>query len=127
MNKSIEQSYLGSLLIALYHTDNITRGDVYGYWKKFHNDDEHTLQEIVDYIEKDKKTKMDFSNICLVYHIDGEYVPLFTDWKNYNNKKVILPINPEKGYEGVLDHLNEDGYKNKVKVRFFSKDEIIGD
>ena len=116
INQTIEKTYLGSLLLALYRSDNITKCNIEKYWKKF-NKDEHTLQEIVDYIEKDKKTKMDFSNICLVHHIYGEYAPLFTGWVNYNNEKIILPINLEKGYEGILEHLDEDG----VEVRFFKR------
>lgn len=116
MDRFIEQSYLGSLLIALYHTGNITRGNINKYWKKF-NKDEHTLQEIVDYIEKDKKTKIDFSNICLVHHRYGKYAPMFTGWVEYKGQKVILPINPKKGYEGILKHLDED----EVEVRFFTK------
>lgn len=116
INQTIEKTYLGSLLLALYHTGNITKGNINKYWKKFHKD-EHTLQEIVDYIEKDKKTKMDFSNICLVHHIYGKYAPMFTGWIEYENRKVILPINYDNGYEGILEHLDEE----EVEVRFFTK------
>lgn len=113
--KVLENTFLGSLLIFLYRTDNITKGNIEKYWKRLHKN-EHSLQDIVDYIEKDKKTKLDLSKLVLVSHSDGKYAPLFTGYVVCNNEKYILPIADYK-YSGILEHLFEDG----VIVHFFDK------
>ena len=109
------KSFLGSLLTSLYYTNNITKGNINKYWKKLHKE-EHTLQEIIDYIETDKKTKIDLSNLVLVSHKDGKYAPIFAGSINYLGKNLVLPPNPD-GYEGILEHLDEDG----VEIHTFSK------
>ena len=48
------KSFLGSLLLSLYYTGNITKGNINKYSKNL-GKEEHTLQEIIDYIEADKK------------------------------------------------------------------------
>lgn len=111
----LAKSFLGSLLIAFYRTDNITKGNIEKYWKKLHKS-EHTLQEIVDFIEQDKKTELDLSKICLVSHKDGKYAPLFTGFVVFNGEKYVLPIENYK-YTGILEHLYEDG----VLVHFFDR------
>lgn len=111
----LENCFLGSLLIALYRTDNITAGNINKYWKKLHKD-EHDLQEIVDFIEKDKKVKLDLSRICLVSHADGKYSPLFTGYVEHNGEKFILPIRDYK-YSGILEHMYEEG----VMIHVFDK------
>ena len=78
--------------------------------------EEHTLQEIIDYIETDKKTKIDLSNLVLVSHKDGKYAPIFAGSINYLGQNLVLPPNPD-GYEGILEHLDEDG----VEIHTFSK------
>lgn len=115
MDRFIEHSFLGSLLLALYRTDNINKWNLMKYWKKLPNG-KHTLQEIVDYIEADKKTKLDLSKICLVSHKDGKYAPLFTGYVVFNGEKIVLPINGYS-YEDILGHLGEEG----VMVYFFSR------
>ena len=109
------KSFLGSLLTSLYYTNNITKGNINKYWKKLHKE-EHTLQEIIDYIETDKKTKIDLSNLVLVSHKDGKYAPIFAGSINYLGQNLVLPSNPD-GYEGILEHLDEDG----VEIHTFSK------
>lgn len=109
------KSFLGSLLTSLYYTNNITKGNINKYWKKLHKE-EHTLQEIIDYIETDKKTKIDLSNLVLVSHKDGKYAPIFAGSINYLGQNLVLPPNPD-GYEGILVHLDEDG----VEIHTFSK------
>ena len=109
------KSFLGSLLTSLYYTNNITKGNINKYWKKLHKE-EHTLQEIIDYIETDKKTKIDLSNLVLVSHKDGKYAPIFAGSINYLWQNLVLPPNPD-GYEGILEHLDEDG----VEIHTFSK------
>ena len=111
----LAKSFLGSLLIALYRTDNITKGNIEKYWKKLHKT-EHTLQEIVDYIEQDKNTKLDLSKICLVSHEAGLYAPLFTGFVMFNGDKYVLPIENYK-YTGILEHLYEEG----VMVHIFGR------
>ena len=111
----LEKTFLGSLLLALYRTDNITKGNMEKYWHKLHKK-EHTLQEIIDFIEADKKTKLDLSKICLVSHKDGKYAPLFTGYVVFNGEKIVLPINGYS-YEDILGHLGEEG----VMVYFFSR------
>ena len=109
------KSFLGSLLTSLYYTNNITKGNINKYWKKLHKE-EHTLQEIIDYIETDKKTKIDLSNLVLVSYKDGKYAPIFAGSINYLGQNLVLPPNPD-GYEGILEHLDEDG----VEIHTFSK------
>lgn len=109
------KSFLGSLLLSLYYTDNITKGNIEKYNKKL-GKEEHTLQEIIDYIEADKKTKLDLSSLVLVSHKDGKYAPMFTGSINYLGDNLVLPPNPD-GYEGILEHLDEDG----VEVHFFKR------
>ena len=109
------KSFLRSLLTSLYYTNNITKGNINKYWKKLHKE-EHTLQEIIDYIETDKKTKIDLSNLVLVSHKDGKYAPIFAGSINYLGQNLVLPPNPD-GYEGILEHLDEDG----VEIHTFSK------
>lgn len=113
--KVLGKSFLGSLLTSLYYTNNITKGNINKYWKKLHKE-EHTLQEIIDYIETDKKTKIDLSNLVLVSHKDGKYAPIFAGSINYLGQNLVLPPNPD-GYEGILEHLDEDG----VEIHTFSK------
>lgn len=113
--KVLENTFLGSLLLFLYRTKNITKGNIEKYWKRLHKN-EHSLQDIVDYIEKDKKTKLDLSKLVLVSHRDGKYAPLFTGYVVHNDEKYILPIADYK-YSGILEHLFEDG----VIVHFFDK------
>lgn len=118
MNKDfIESSFLGSLLLALYHNDQITLGNVEKYWRRLYKK-EHTLNEIVKYIEKDKKTKLDLSRLCLVSHCEGKYSPLFTSFVEHNSEKYILPINPKKGYEGILKYLYSPG----IEIHTFVKE-----
>lgn len=109
------KSFLGSLLLSLYYTGNITKGNIEKYNKKL-GKEEHTLQEIIDYIEADKKTKIDLSNLVLVSHKDGKYAPMFAGCINYLGDNLVLPPNPD-GYEGILEHLDEDG----VEVHFFKR------
>ena len=78
--------------------------------------EEHTLEEIVDFIENDKKTKLDLSNLCLVSHKEGKYAPLFTAYVKHNDDKYILPISDYK-YSGILEHLFEED----VMVHYFNK------
>lgn len=111
----LESTFLGSLLLFLYRTNNITKGNVEKYWKKLHKT-ENTLEEIVDFIEKDKKTKLDLSQLVLVSHKDGLYSPIFTGCVKLQNEKYILPVTEYK-YTGVLEHLYEEG----VVVHFFEK------
>lgn len=113
----LAKTFLGSLLLALYRTDNITEGNIMKYWKKLHKT-QHTLQDIVDFIEKDKYTELDLSKICLVSHKEGLYSPLFTGYVIYNDEKYILPIENYK-YTGILEHLyeNEEG----VLIHYFAK------
>lgn len=113
----LEKTFLGSLLLFLYRTDNITRGNIEKYWKKLHKD-EHTLQEIIDYIENDKKTKLDLSNLALVSHKLGAYAPLFTVYVVYNGEKIVFPVNGYS-YEDILEHLGEEG----ILVHFFERNE----
>lgn len=109
------KSFLGSLLLSLYYTDNINKWNLMKYWKRFYKE-EHTLQEIIDYIEADKKTKIDLSNLVLVSHKDGKYAPIFAGCINYLGQNLVLPPNPD-GYEGILEHLDEDG----VEIHTFTK------
>lgn len=109
------KSFLGSLLLSLYYTGNITKGNIEKYNKKL-GKEEHTLQEIIDYIEADKKTKIDLSNLVLVSHKDGKYAPMFSGCINYLGQNLVLPPNPD-GYEGILEHLDEDG----VEIHTFIK------
>ena len=109
------KSFLGSLLLSLYYTGNITKGNIEKYSKKL-GKEEHTLQEIIDYIETDKKTKIDLSSLVLVSHKDGKYAPMFAGSINYLGDNLVLPPNPD-GYEGILEHLDEDG----VEVHFFKR------
>ena len=109
------KSFLGSLLLSLYYTGNITKGNINKYSKKL-GKEEHTLQEIIDYIEADKKTKIDLSSLVLVSHKDGKYAPIFAGCINYLGDNLVLPPNPD-GYEGILEHLDEDG----VEVHFFKR------
>ena len=111
----LESTFLGSLLLFLYRSDNITQGNINKYWKKLHKE-EHTLQEIVDYIEKDKGVELDLSNLVLVSHKDGKYAPLFTGYVKNNNEKYILPISDYQ-YSGILEHLYEEG----VTIHFFDQ------
>lgn len=111
----MENSFLESLLLFLYRSGNITKGNINKYWKKLHKQ-KHTLQEIVDYIEEDKKIKLDLSKLVLVSHEEGKYAPLFTGYVVHNDEKYILPISDYK-YTGILEHLFEDG----VIVSFFDK------
>ena len=67
------KSFLGSLLLSLYYTGNITKGNIEKYNKKL-GKEEHTLQEIIDYIENDKHTKLDLSSLVLVSHKDGKVI-----------------------------------------------------
>ena len=113
--KILGKSFLGSLLLSLYYTDNITKGNVEKYNKKL-GKEEHTLQEIIDYIEADKKTKIDLSSLVLVSHKDGKYAPMFAGCINYLGDNLVLPPNPD-GYEGILEHLDEDG----VEIHTFTK------
>ena len=113
--KILGKSFLGSLLLSLYYTGNITKGNIEKYNKKL-GKEEHTLQEIIDYIENDKKTKIDLSSLVLVSHKDGKYAPMFAGSINYLGQNLVLPPNPD-GYEGILEHLDEDG----VEVHTFSK------
>lgn len=114
----LEKTFLGSLLLALFRTDQITRGNIEKYYKKLHKE-EHSLQDIIDYIEQDKKIKLDLSNLVLVSHKLGLYAPLFTGYVVYKGEKLVLPINGYS-YEGILEHLGEDG----VLVHFFERNEI---
>ena len=109
------KSFLGSLLLSLYYTNNINKWNLMKYNKKL-GKEEHTLQEIIDYIEADKKTKIDLSSLVLVSHKDGKYAPMFAGCINYLGDNLVLPPNPD-GYEGILEHLDEDG----VEVHFFTK------
>lgn len=109
------KSFLGSLLLSLYYTDNITKGNINKYSKKL-GKEEHTLQEIIDYIEADKKTKIDLSSLVLVSHKDGKYAPIFAGYINYLGQNLVIPPVPY-GYEGILEHLDEDG----VEVHFFKR------
>lgn len=111
----LENTFLGSLLLFLYRSGNITEGNINKYWKKLHKE-EHSLQDIIDYIENDKHTKLDLSNLVLVSHKDGKYSPLFTGCVTHNDEKYILPIADYK-YSGILEHLYEEG----VLVHFFDK------
>lgn len=111
----LEKTFLGSLLIFLYRTDNITLGNINKYWKKLHKE-EHSLQDIVDFIENDKQTKLDLSRLVLVSHKDGKYAPLFTGYVVHNDEKYILPIADYK-YSGILEHLYEEG----VIVHYFGQ------
>ena len=113
--KVFGKSFLGSLLLSLYYTGNITKGNIEKYNKKL-GKEEHTLQEIIDYIEADKKTKIDISSLVLVSHKDGKYAPMFAGSINYLGENLVLPPNPD-GYEGILEHLDEDG----VEVHFFKR------
>lgn len=113
--KVFGKSFLGSLLLSLYYTGNITKGNINKYSKKL-GKEEHTLQEIIDYIENDKHTKLDLSNLVLVSHKDGKYAPMFAGSINYLGDNLVLPPNPD-GYEGILEHLDEDG----VEVHFFKR------
>lgn len=113
----LEKTFLGSLLLFLYRSDNITEGNINKYWKKLHKK-EHSLQDIVDFIENDKHTKLDLSKLCLVSHKLGVYAPLFTGYIIYNKENVVLPINGHS-YEGILEHLGED----EVLVHFFKRNE----
>ena len=111
------KSFLGSLLLSLYYTGEITKGNIEKYNKKL-GKEEHTLQEIIDYIENDKHTKLDLSNLVLVSHKDGKYAPMFAGCINYLGENLVLPPNPD-GYEGILEHLEEDG----IEVHFFKRGE----
>lgn len=111
----LESTFLGSLLLFLYRTNNITEGNISKYWKKLHKK-KSTLQEIVDFIEADKKTELDLSQLVLVSQKDGKYSPLFTGCVKLQNEKYILPIADFK-YSGILEHLYEEG----VTVHFFEK------
>lgn len=113
--KVFGKSFLGSLLLSLYYTGNITKGNIEKYNKKL-GKEEHTLQEIIDYIEADKKTKLDLSSLVLVSHKDGKYAPMFAGCINYLGDNLVLPPNPD-GYKGILEHLDEDG----VEVHFFKR------
>lgn len=113
--KVLGKSFLGSLLLSLYYTGNINKWNLMKYWKKFYKE-EHTLQEIIDYIEADKKTKIDLSSLVLVSHKDGKYAPMFAGSINYLGQNLVLPPNPD-GYEGILEHLDEDG----VEIHTFTK------
>ena len=105
--KVLGKSFLGSLLLSLYYIGEITKGNIEKYNKKL-GKEEHTLQEIIDYIEADKKTKIDLSSLVLVSHKDGKYAPMFAGCINYLGDNLVLPPNPD-GYEGILEHLDEDG------------------
>ena len=109
------KSFLGSLLLSLYYIGEITKGNVEKYNKKL-GKKEHTLQEIIDYIENDKHTKLDLSNLVLVSHKDGKYAPMFAGCINYLGDNLVLPPNPD-GYEGILEHLDEE----EVEVHFFKR------
>lgn len=111
----LEKTFLGSLLLFFYRTDQITYGNCSKYWKKLHKK-EHSLQDIVDFIENDKHTKLDLSKLVLVSHKDGKYAPLFTGFVMHDNEKYILPIADYK-YSGILEHLYEDG----VIVHYFDQ------
>lgn len=111
----LESTFLGSLLLFLYRTNNITKGNIEKYWKKLHKK-EHSLQEIVDFIEADKKTELDLSQLVLVSHKNGLYAPLFTGYVKHNEDKYILPIADYK-YSGILEHL----YEEDVMVHVFEK------
>lgn len=111
----LEKTFLGSLLLFLYRSNNITEGNISKYWKKLHKE-EHSLQDIVDFIENDKHTKLDLSKLVLVSHKDGKYAPLFTGYVAHNDERYILPISDYK-YSGILEHLFEEG----VIVHFFDK------
>lgn len=113
----LENTFLGSLLLFLYRSNNITEGNINKYWKKLHKE-EHTLQEIIDFIEADKKIKLDLSSLCLVSHKEGKYAPLFTGYVECNGEKYILPIADYK-YTGILEHLYEEG----VTVHTFDKNQ----
>ena len=113
--KILGKSFLESLLLSLYYTGNITKGNIEKYSKKL-GEEEHTLQEIIDYIEADKKTKIDLSSLVLVSHKDGKYAPMFIGCINYLGDNLVLPPNPY-GYEGILEHLDEDG----VEIHTFTK------
>lgn len=118
MNKDfIPYTFLGSLLWVLFYTDNITKGNVEKYYKKLYKS-KHSLEEIVDYIEKDKKTKIDLSRVCLVSSKSGKLAPVFTSFVEHNGDKYLLPINPEKGYEGILSHI----YDEDIEIRTFVKE-----
>ena len=109
------KSFLGSLLLSLYYIGEITKGNIEKYNKKL-GKKEHTLQEIIDYIENDKHTKLDLSNLVLVSHKDGKYAPMFAGCINYLGDNLVLPPNPD-GYEGILEHLDEE----EVEVHFFKR------
>ena len=113
--KILGKSFLESLLLSLYYTGNITKDNINKYSKKL-GKEEHTLQEIIDYIEADKKTKIDLSSLVLVSHKDGKYAPIFAGCINYLGDNLVLPPNPD-GYEGILEHLDEDG----VEIHTFTK------
>ena len=113
--KVLGKSFLGSLLLSLYYTGNITKSNIEKYNNKLEKE-EHTLQEIIDYIENDKHTKLDLSSLVLVSHKDGKYAPMFTGCINYLGDNLVLPPNPY-GYEGILEHLDEDG----VEIHTFTK------
>lgn len=111
----LEKTFLGSLLLFLYRSDNITKGNINKYWKKLHKE-EHSLQDIIDFIENDKHTKLDLSRLVLISHKDGKYAPLFTGYVVHNDEKYILPIADYK-YSGILEHLYEEG----VIVHYFDQ------
>lgn len=111
----LEKTFLGSLLLFLYRSDNITKGNINKYWKKLHKE-EHSLQDIIDFIENDKHTKLDLSKLALISHKDGKYAPLFTAYVEYEGEKIIFPINGYS-YEGVLEHLGE----SDILVHFFGR------
>lgn len=111
----LESTFLGSLLLFFYRTDQITYGNCSKYYKKL-SKKKSTLQEIVDFIEQDKKKELDLSRLVLVSHKDGKYAPLFTGFVMHDNEKYILPI-AEYKYSGILEHLYEDG----VIVHYFDQ------
>ena len=113
--KILGKSFFFFFLGSLYYTGNTTKGSINAYTKKL-GKEEHTLQEIIDYIEADKKTKIDLSNLVLVSHKDGKYAPIFAGCINYLGDNLVLPPNPD-GYEGILEHLDEDG----VEIHTFTK------
>ena len=119
-----KKSFLGSLLVSLYHTDNITRGNIEKYWKKLHKE-EHTLQEVIDYIEADKHTKLDLSKLVLVSHKDGKYAPIFAGFIEYEGQNILLPPYPDE-YEGILEHLEEDDVQIFTFFKGNNGDEIRG-
>ena len=117
-----KKSFLGSLLVSLYRTDNITRGNIEKYWKKLHKE-EHTLKEVIDYIEADKHTKLDLSKLVLVSHKDGKYAPMFAGFIEYEGQNILLPPYPDE-YDGILDHLEEDDVQIFTFFKGNNEDEV---